>query len=58
MSTSADAGRMRRRYLLGVLVPISITAFSQFQFVQTSRCVLADLPWGVGRCDVIAAQLA
>ncbi len=49
---------MRRRYLLGVLIPISITAFSQFEFVQTSRCVLAELPWGVGRCDVMADLIA
>ena len=57
-STSAAAGRLRRRYLLGVLIPIAITAFSQFEFVQQSTCVLADLPWGVGRCDVMADLIA
>ena len=43
---------------MAVLIPISITAFSQFEFVQTSRCVLAELPWGVGRCDVMADLIA
>jgi len=47
-----------RRFKLGVSVPVAIAIFSQFEFVQESTCVLADLPWGVGKCEVIADLIA
>ncbi len=48
----------RRRFGLGVSVPIAVSIFSQFEFVQKSTCVLAKLPWGVGECEVIADLIA
>ena len=58
MGASRSSGRLRRRYVLGVLIPIAITVFSQFEFVQKSTCVVAELPLGVGRCDVLADLIA
>ncbi len=55
---SADRRRARRTYLLALILPVLVTFFSQFEFVQKSSCVVAELPWGVGRCEVMADLIA
>lgn len=48
----------RRRFVLAVAIPIVVSIFSQFEFVQNSRCIVARLPWGVGQCEVMADLIA
>ena len=48
----------RRRLGLGVSIPVAISIFSQFRFIQESTCVLAKLPLGIGRCNVMADLIA
>lgn len=48
----------KTRFRLAVFLPIAVSLFSQFEFIQQSTCVLAELPWGIGRCDVLADLIA
>lgn len=48
----------RRRFLISVLVPVAISIFSQFEFVQQSTCG-ADLPpRGLWKCETLADVIA
>lgn len=52
-----DATRRRRLWPF-VVVPIAVSLVSQLSSLQNASCVLAELPWGVGRCDVLADLVA
>jgi hypothetical protein len=48
----------RRRLLFLVLIPIAVSIFSQFEFVQQSTCRFGEWPLGLGQCDVLADLIA
>lgn len=67
-SQNQRRGRLIRRFLgrlsprwrfgLGIFGPIAVSLFSQIEFVQQSRCVVAELPLGIGQCEVMADLIA